>query len=354
MVRSGLRNELVEGWSPTKKIEKWTKSRGYGELFLLNDENLKRLAERHSGVTSGLYLIEATNHEIYIGVSTTHIRTRFHDHTRKWPDIQGFRFIPSTESMPQLRVREASLVHEAERKDFVHRNHEYASVIQGKKKLDELIAPDLQDAWLKSPFETNLRHLSDQLPVLEPSQVAGNRYKYERLTQDNSGDQCLAVLAAYLRNCVPLPIRTEATFWTTTCYPDWNKSSRVLTCTMHWLEVLFIHRDVTSGRLSAALAIDKRELPRLGFRSILRAKYGASYVPNFHARSGGTYIAGLDFNDLAQLIAALDQDTFVRRAAARYAIGRMSLGQSGYKPSHNRNLAAPALESAFPEKQAWQ
>lgn len=352
MARSGLKNELAAGWTPSDKIAKWAKGLGYGDAFVLDSDNVNRIAERHSGTTSGLYLLEATNHEVYIGVSSTHVRTRFNSHSGKWPDMQAFRFIPSTESEPALRDREKSFVHDAERRGFVHRNHEYATVIKGKKKLDELINPGLQTTWLRRPLDTNLRFRNDDLPTLEPSQLAGNRYKYERLIDVDGGQMCIDVLAAYLRNCVPLPIRTEATFWTTTCYPDWNQKNRMLTCTMDWLETLYIHRDNNTGRLFAVIGIDRRELPRLGAETILRVRYGA-VLRDFHEKSGGSFVGGLDFDDPQRLIAALNKDTIVRRAAARYAHSRMTRGQSAYKPSHNRNLAGPALARAFPERADW-
>ncbi|KAA0024781.1 hypothetical protein [Antrihabitans cavernicola] len=345
-----LKNNADPGWKPDGVIEKWAREQGYGRGYALTEEGLRELRAAHDGSVAGLYLIESTNHDIYVGISTSDVTRRLRTHAETWPDMQGFRFIPSSASASEIRSMECRLVHDAERHGLVNRNTEWASSIVGASSLDELVPIDDQQSWLAAPRATANACDCGELTEFSASAVARNRHKYDALLRLPHSDSILDAFAAYLRYCVPFPRTTEATFWTATSLPAWSQGRRILTCTMAVIEVFYIFETTSGEDPHAMLFVDRRHLPgrglaRLGFRRELR-QFGARQVMDCHP-SGGNWEQGIRFDNLGLFVAALESIPELQFAAAHFALDRMRRPGSGYAQSHNRSLAEAALLRAF-------
>lgn len=350
MLVMALKNLVEPGWEPDGGIEKWARKQGYGRSYALTEQGLRELRVAHDGSVAGLYLTESTNHEIYVGISTSDVTKRLRKHAETWPDTQAFRFIPSSASATEIRNIERRFVHDAERNGLVNRNTEWASSINGASSLDELVPVEDQQAWLAGPRSTANARDAGELTELTAGAVARNRHKYDALLNLPHSESTLDAFAAYLRYCVPFPRTTEATYWTATSLPSWSKGRRILTCTMAVIEVFFIYEMTDGEGPHAMLFVDRRHLPggglaRLAFRRKLR-QFGARRVLNGHS-SGGNWEQGIRFDDLGLFVSALESIPELQFAAAHFALDRMRMRQSGYKSSHNRSLAQAALLRTF-------
>jgi len=331
---------IVPGWAGDERIAKWADGHGYlSRNYSFDRDGFDRFKIDFPSDRCGLYMFECANHEIYIGIAKD-VARRMSQHMSRHPDAQIFRFLPHSGNESERRKVERLLVRDAQRSGFVVRNREHASGHVGPSTLDELVSKAEQDAWRIDPAGVNAR---DRSPLIElgPSKLAAHAGDFRRLQQHPRYEEIVAALGLYVSQCVPFPRRTEATFWTVSCFPSSNHR-RIFCVSMAALETFYIAVTDNSDDIVAVLFVDDRELPTKRWGRVLLAARGVMYEDMTH-KSGGAFEQCLVINDIRYLRSALKSKR-VRAAAARFNLELMRKRPSAYQPSHCRQLAAAALD----------
>lgn len=336
-------DNLAPDWSGDIDVARWAINQGFsGETYPFNSDGLKNFRTTFPTERCGLYLFECANHEIYIGIAKD-VARRLPNHLDKHPDAQVFRFLPHPGDEPERRKIERQLVRDAQLANLIVRNREHASGHVGPSTLDTLITENEQKEWLRDPLGINTCDQST-LIELDPSQLAAHNGDFQRLREHPRYAEIVNALSAYTARCVPLPRRTESTFWTVSCFPSSNRA-RIFCVSMAALETFHIALS-EHGSIHVRMYVDKRHLPTGKWGRIRLAAQGATFDDHRH-KSGGAHEQCLYINDIRHLHSVLALN-HVQRAASAFNLDLMRKRQSAYKPSHCRQLAEAALTVACP------
>jgi len=319
----------------------WATRQGYlPRSYTFDSRGFERFKKDFPVDRCGLYLFECANHDVYIGIAKD-AASRLPRHSKQHPDARIFRFLPHPGDEGERRKVERRLVRDAQRSGLIVRNREHASGHIGPSTLDQLVSKSEQDAWLRDPIDMNARDGS-ALVELDASQLAAHAGDFRRLQEHPRYDQIVAALGLYLSRCVPYPCRTEATFWTVSCFPSSNRR-RIFCISMAALETFYIAVSDESDDIAAVFFVDNRYLPVSRWGRVLLAARGVMFDEGTH-KSGGGFEQCLIVDDIRFVRSAL-KSKHVRAAAAKFNLDLMRKRQSAYKPSHCRQLAAAALAS---------
>ncbi|MFC9516430.1 hypothetical protein ACFTSD_11930 [Nocardiaceae bacterium NPDC056970] len=290
-----------------------------------------------------MYLVQFANGAVYIGISTVDCASRLQAHGTRWDDVVAVRLMPFPGATAALRLRERDLVHAAEKAGVVVRNREHALHFEGSSTLDQLVDVDLQAEWLDDPARVNAADTAR--PVILPvSQVEAYADRYKRFEQRPDHRDLLDALGTYLQHTMPLPSRTEASFWSVSCHPTSNKQ-RIACVNVNQMETLVILQPDVSDDIHAFVNVDQTELPanRLRRRWFLMRR-GIRTGAGRYA-SGGTNQIQLVVDGRAALTRMLN-DTEIQRAAASFNLHLMRKGPCRHTKAHCAQLAAAALSRA--------
>lgn len=345
VVTNAPSDDLLPRWSSNVDIAKWAIAQGYGDrTYPFNRDGLTQFKTDFPAERCGLYLFECAHHDIYIGIAKD-VAQRLPHHLKKHPDVQIFRFLPHPGDEPERRKVERQLVRDAQLAGLIVRNREHASGHFGPSTLDTLITEDEQEAWLHDPIT---RNALDQHPLIEldRSQLAAHDGDFRRLQEHSRYTEIVETLGVYAAQCIPFPRRTEATFWTVSCFPSSNRR-RIFCVSMAALETFYIAVSDDADTIGAVMFVDKRHLPTGRWGRALLAARGVMFDDDYNHKSGGAYEQCLLIDDIRHLRSVL-KSKHVRRSAAAFNLDLMRKRQSAYKPSHCRQLAAAALETTSP------
>jgi hypothetical protein len=339
IVRNMPGDNFAPDWSGDIAVARWATDQGFSdETYPFNPDGLKEFRTTFPIQRCGLYLFECANHEIYIGIAKD-VARRLQNHLKKHPDAQVFRFLPHPGEEPERRKVERHLVRDAQLANLIVRNREHASGHIGPSALDTLITENEQEEWLRDPLGTNARDKS-ALIQLGPSQLAAHDGDFQRLREHPRYAEIVDALGEYAARCIPLPRRTESTFWTVSCFPSSNRA-RIFCVSMAALETFYIAVS-DHGSIHVRMYVDKRHLPTEKWDRVRLAARGATFDEHCH-KSGGAHEQCLYINDIRRLHSVLALN-YVQRASSAFNLDLMRKRQSAYKPSHCRQLAAAALE----------
>lgn len=194
------------------------------------------------------------------------------------------------------------------------------------------------DRWVEvspSPFDHEREGL-ERIKETTPATSDGSRNTLDT-TRSSRRSDCT------FPRCVPYPCRTEATFWTVSCFPSSN-GRRIFCVSMAALETFYIAVSDESDDIAAASFVDNRYLPTSRWGGVLLAARGVMFAEGTH-KSGRAFEQCLIVDDIRFVRSAL-KSKHVRAAAAKFNLDLMRKRQSAYKPSHCRQLAAAALASS--------
>lgn len=290
----------------------------------------------------GIYLLELSKGRFYVGQAVDAVR-RFGQHRKNYDEIIGFSFIAVKRQ--QLDEVERKLIREAERLGLVLLNTVHATNVIGDADLDMVVSPQEQEKWLGAPGEFNRADKSESivLPVAQHERFAEAYRKYQTLPLSRSASQ---LLESYLLNCVPVPKRTEYSFWVVSCCPSTNKGTwpRLVCVSAGVMELLVMgyQKDdpkelwgfvnVASDVMSKTFKNDKaiqKEFPDV---ELIRRDY----------RDAGQHQLSLHAYDLTTLKALLGNSA-VKEAAAVLALRVMRKRATIYSKFHCKQLADSVL-----------
>ncbi len=340
-------DDLSADWAGDECVAQWAIGRGFGvAAFPFDRDGLKLFKSEYPADRCGLYVFECVNHDVYIGIGKD-VAERLPQHRKKHPDALTFRFLPHPGNEAERRTMERRLVRDAQTAGLTVRNREHASGHVGPSTLDVLISEQEQQAWLHDPAGINALDES-ALVELGHSQLAAHEGDFQRLRRHPRYAEIIEVLSTYAASCIPFPRRTEATFWTVSCFPSSNRT-RIFCISMATLETFFIAvSDNDHSEIHARMFVDKRHLPSGKWGRVLLAARGTMFDDDHGHKSGGAFEQCLAVNDIRDLRSVL-KSKHVRAAAAAFNLDLMRKRQSAYKPSHCRQLAQAALDISSPE-----
>ncbi len=297
----------------------------------------------------GLYLVQFANGAVYVGISTVDCASRLRAHGDRWDDIVSVRLLPFPGATDALRRRERKLIHGAETAGIVVRNREHALRFEGTSTFDQLVDVDLQTEWLDNPAAVNAADAATPV-TLPASQIEAYADRYRRFEARQDHQQVLEALRSYLRHTMPLPARTEASFWSVSCHPTSNKQ-RIVCVNVNQMETFVVFHPDTGADIHAFVNVDRTELPANSLKRRWFLLRRGIRIGSGRYVSGGADQIQLRVTGHATLARMLD-DPVIQRAAASFNLHLMRKGPCRHTKAHSAQLADAALSrSRIPSTQ---
>lgn len=168
-------------------------------------------------------MLAFTNHTFYIGLAKEVCR-RFAQHSANVGDISGFTFQPHP--LDALDEAERRLIRSAESAGLPITNRVHVSSILGETDFDILVSPSRQQEWVTSwprPLDPSSEVVN--LPSNAPARIR-TAQAFARLRRHPEWLDVESCLQQYAVGCIPFPPQTQLTFWSVSCLPSMNKSTR--------------------------------------------------------------------------------------------------------------------------------
>ena len=203
----------------------------------------------------GIYLLQFTDELFYIGQAVDVVR-RFSQHRRNYDDIQGFSFIPIVKD--SLNEVEKELIFNAESLVFKLKNAVHVSSILGDTDFDLLMPISEQDAWLSATSQLATGENQPKITLPESQQVRFSK-NFAQFTEHPSSQAALMLLREYINECVPVPRRSEYSFWSVSCMPSTNKDTwpRLLCVNAAMMELFVVGWEKKTNLLWSFLTVDE-------------------------------------------------------------------------------------------------
>ena len=179
----------------------------------------------------GIYVLQFATGEIYAGKAQD-VTRRFVQHTKTHDDIEriAFKSVPEGE----LDAEERPIIKRLEEEGSLLRNVTFTKLPEGATDFDLVMSPEDQARWL-----TDLNFAEDSGARLEDPNL---RRKYARRFRQfeklEVADSVVDVLRTYLHAAVPVPRRSEVSFWGVSCLLGIGLYARL---NINWQEVLNVH-----------------------------------------------------------------------------------------------------------------
>lgn len=267
-----------------------------------------------------------TDGECYVGQAVD-VAVRFTAHAAVYRDIAEVLFFRVRQH--DLDRVERDAIHAVQRSGVRVRNVVHAAGRLGASAFDVLVPAQEQQRWLAAlPVDV----IGDELRPDQAEVRRKGQRKYRQLAADACYVWLLPVLHRYVARTVPLPRRTELSYWAVSACPDTGDGSRLVTLSVHHLET-FIAAGTT-----IAVNVDG---------AVLRACWGTldalmDAIPGVYAVIAGYAVRPdvvrleVDSPDLA--LRLLDAGA-VLNAARRLNLDLMRKGPTMHWKTHNFALA---------------
>lgn len=207
----------------------------------------------------GIYFLAFPADLFYIGQAIDVVR-RFSQHRQNYDDIIGFSFMPVAQT--KLDDVEKELIFKAD-KMFKLRNKVHVSSVIGDADFDLVMPRTEQEAWLSATSRLSADADAGLAKIILPeSQQVRFLKNFEQFTKHPLAQKAQALLAQYIRACIPAPRRTEYSFWSVSCTPSTNKSTwpRLFCVNAASMELFVVGWEKGSDLLWSFLTVDKDKL----------------------------------------------------------------------------------------------
>ncbi len=291
----------------------------------------------------GIYLLAFQPGLFYIGQAVDVVR-RFSQHRKNHDDIVGFSFIPVPKS--ELDAIEKGYIFKAESRGLKITNAVHVTSVVGDTDFDLVVPITEQNNWLHS--DDKLMFPIDAHPkiVLPESQKLRYSKKFSRFGKQPLSARALALLKQYLHSCVPVPRRTEYSFWAVSCMPvtvsEWKRLVCVNAAFMELFVVGHLQQDPTSLWAFVNVAEDVL-LEHWKSIDTLKEKYPFLSVERTNYRNAGQYQVRLFCQGTSESMKALLLDPGISKAAATLVLRVMRKRATIFGKYHCPQLADLAL-----------
>jgi hypothetical protein len=203
--------------------------------------------------------------------------------------------------------------------------------------LRQFIDPEQQRDWIEG--KTDLPDAAERSESLE------QRFRYaarfEKLLRRPQAKEVLEILGIYGQNCIPIPRRTERSYWSVSCLP--STSDKPLTrVNASWMELftLYAHGDDLRARFIVHLSdftTDRSATPdRLDEPFIEQSVATPEDVGHFFPR--GADMFGINVRGAASIRQFLATPR-AQRAIRTFNLTHMNRGRNAYQASHCYSVA---------------
>ena len=167
-------------------------------------------------------LTDVQSNIFYVGQTVDVVR-RFSQHRRVHEDIIGFSFISVVKL--ELDDTEKTLIFKAESVGIEITNAVHVTNVVGDTDFDLVVSAAEQDAWLNtSSLASDAALMASKIILPQAQQLRFSKH-FARFVKHGLSPKALALLKNYLSSCVPVPRRTEYSFWSVSCMPSTNQNS---------------------------------------------------------------------------------------------------------------------------------
>jgi len=188
----------------------------------------------------GIYVLHLAGGTCYVGQSVNIIQ-RLAQHRRTYAAIEQISILPLRRDKALLDTCEVETIRALERAGVALLNIVHASISIQSSAFDLVVPPHEQRLWVDSDT-LRLPESGATLGAVSAELRAKTAERLARLQERPDQAELLELLRSYLRACVLCPERTEAAFWSVSCFPSTNPSSwsRLACFSMNTMEVFVV------------------------------------------------------------------------------------------------------------------
>jgi len=184
------------------------------------------------GKRCGLYILQFSDGEIYAGQALD-VTRRYVQHRKVHYDIEKISF--KQVAKKNLNEEERILIWMLEHHGHRLRNITFTSIPTGKSDFDLIMSAEEQERWLK---DTNYVELSGSR-VIDPELRRKYSRKFQRFVAMPRSDEIMNILLRYVHAAIPVPLRSELSFWGCSCLPSYSQPKVTIysRINVYWQEV---------------------------------------------------------------------------------------------------------------------
>ncbi len=175
----------------------------------------------------GIYVLHFENGQFYVGLATDFVR-RYNQHRKNHLDIGRVSF--KRVKRERLTKEEKTIVQTLQSEGFSLRNIQLVSVIEGETDLDLLMTVEEQEQFTSDLTFNNME--GDKFEIEEQRIKYTNNYNI--LSKLSYFDRFINTIQAYVKIGIPIPKKTEYSFWCVSAPSGSPKLSRI---NINWQEV---------------------------------------------------------------------------------------------------------------------
>lgn len=185
----------------------------------------------------GIYILHFENGEYYVGLTNDAVN-RYAQHRLNHSDIEYISFKEVAKS--KLVEAEKEIIYELEKLKKPLRNINIVSIILGDTDLDLIVSKKEQTKWINYELPWSALNTERfEYPELR------NKYskQFMALKQNKQFEDICAILQGYVIAAIPLPRKTQYSFWSCSCLPT-TGDKPLVRINIYWQETFVIYEDV--------------------------------------------------------------------------------------------------------------
>ncbi len=250
----------------------------------------------------GIYLLVFADGLFYIGKTADFVR-RFAQHQKNHSNISEFYY--QICRVKDLERVEEDLIHQAQSLGLPLTNIVHVANVLGETDLDLLFSVEEQAQWL----DVGQVAASENAKVNDAVQRLRYRHKYEKFETHPEFATVTELLSMYVKACIPVPRRTEFTFWSVSCLPSTNASisPRFSCISINEMETFVVgHQKGNPHRLWMFMIVSESIFRRdyVGSRRFIR-EYPSARISPSNYRAAGPDQLQIDFGNPEEMLRAL-------------------------------------------------
>lgn len=285
----------------------------------------------------GIYVLCFANDEVYVGQAVDVVR-RYAQHRQNHGDITRLTF--KRIARTALDTEERQAIWTLEQRGFRLRNITFSSLPKGDTDFDLLMRIEEQGAWLQGESTDD----SHRERAAHEALRGRFRDKFVRLMRRKDADIALDALRHYVPSCIPVPSRSEVSFWACSCLPAYRTPGVTILSriNVYWQEVFTVAEENGNFVFTFNLA-----------RTPIARQYGTQGQELFRLHRGlwqedelyqpGGHDQMRLATDRVTTVRALLGDSHVRHAARLFNLRLMRKGPCNFGRYHCLELADQLL-----------
>ncbi len=234
------------------------------------------------GKRCGLYILQFSDGEIYAGQALD-VTRRYVQHRKVHYDIEKISF--KRVAQKNLNDEERTLIWMLEHQGHRLRNITFTSIPRGESDFDLIMSAEEQERWLKDTSYVDF----NASRVIDPELRRKYRRKFQRFAAMPRSDEIMNILRRYVHAAIPVPLRSELSFWGCSCLPGYSQPNIIIysRINLNWQEVFTALDYKGELEFSFHLALSPLEEAFGESLSLLQEKFPLLEVTNNFYEPGG-------------------------------------------------------------------